>query len=60
MIKLRQEHILFKTGDRYAPSPIKDRNGDVVLGLCKRCGKAESQLSEPCPGKPVEKTKDET
>ncbi|MEJ0004413.1 MAG: DUF3850 domain-containing protein [Pararobbsia sp.] len=27
---------------------IRDRNGDVVLGLCKVCGRAESELSEPC------------
>lgn len=44
------EHDLYKTGDSDAPDVIKDRNGEVVLGLCKRCGKAEAELSEPCTG----------
>ena len=41
-------HDLYTTGDENAPDSIKDRNGEVVLGLCKVCGKAESELSEPC------------
>lgn len=41
-------HDLYKTGDVGAPDQIKDRNGEVVLGLCKRCGRAEIELSEPC------------
>lgn len=41
-------HELYKTGDKDAPDPIKDRNGEVVLGLCRRCGKGEIELSEPC------------
>ncbi len=31
-----------------APSQIKDRNGVVVLQLCRRCGQAESQLDMEC------------
>ncbi|MEX2739963.1 Lar family restriction alleviation protein [Rhizobium mongolense] len=39
-------HDLFKTGDRDAPVEIKDRNGEVVLDLCRRCGKAEIELEK--------------
>lgn len=42
------DHILFETGDPDAPDVIRDRNGEVVLGLCRRCGRAEIELSEPC------------
>ena len=41
-------HELYETGDEDAPDSIKDRNGDVALEMCKRCGRAESELSEPC------------
>lgn len=37
-------HILYKTGDKYIPESIKDRNNEVVLSMCKVCGKAESEL----------------
>ena len=42
----RVAHDLFATGDADAPSVIRDRNGEVVLDLCRRCGKCESQLLE--------------
>jgi len=41
-------HDLYKTGDKDAPRSIKDGNGDVVLGLCRRCGKGECDLEQPC------------
>lgn len=43
-------HLLFKTGDPDAPEVIKDRNGEVVLEQCRRCGKAERELhlDQPC------------
>jgi len=41
-------HTLWKDGDKNIPKAILDRNGDVVLGLCKVCGKGESELVEPC------------
>jgi hypothetical protein len=41
-------HILYTNKDKDAPDSIKDRNGDVVLDLCKICGKAESDLDKPC------------
>lgn len=46
------EHVLYETGDKDAPDAVKDRNGEVVLGLCKVCGLAEIQLDETpdCPG----------
>lgn len=42
------EHDLYKTGDADAPDVIKDRNGEVTLGLCRRCGKGEADLVDPC------------
>jgi len=42
------EHDLYADTDPDRPWIICDRNGQVVLGLCKRCGRAESQLVEPC------------
>lgn len=41
-------HDLYKTGDKNAPPSILDRNGEVVLGLCKLCGMGEAELVEPC------------
>lgn len=41
-------HLLYETSDPDAPDCIKDRNGEVVLGLCRVCGKGESELSGPC------------
>ena len=45
-------HILYETADKDRPEQICDRNGEVVLGLCKVCGKAEIELElDPvCPG----------
>lgn len=42
------KHILYKTSDKDAPESIKDVNGEVVLSLCRVCGKGEADLSEPC------------
>jgi len=39
------EHELYKKGDAGIPEQIRDRNGDVVLDCCKKCGKAESELT---------------
>ncbi|XAI94712.1 putative pyrophosphatase [Pseudomonas phage vB_Pa-PAC6] len=45
------EHDLYRTGDEGAPDAIKDRNGEVVLNLCRCCGKGEAELIDtPCPG----------
>jgi hypothetical protein len=43
-------HILYETGDLDAPEPIKDGNGEVVLGLCRVCGRGEVELEGACPG----------
>lgn len=40
------EHVLYKTGDADAPSSIKDINGDVALGMCRKCGRAEAELDD--------------
>ena len=45
-------HDLYETGDADAPDVIKDRNGAVMLGLCRRCNRAEIELSSPCPPQP--------
>ena len=41
-------HELYKTGDADAPSQLLDRNGEVVLAQCRRCGCGEIELSQPC------------
>ena len=45
------DHKLYKTGDSDAPDAIKDRNGEVVLALCRVCGGVEGSLPSDCPGK---------
>lgn len=47
-LALAHEHDLYQDGDANIPAAICDRNGDVALGMCKRCGRAEVELSEPC------------
>ncbi len=44
------DHVLYKDGDRNIPSAILDNSegGQVALDMCKLCGKAEIELSEPC------------
>lgn len=42
------QHELYKDGDDDAPGCVKDGNGAIVLGMCRKCGKAESQLDMPC------------
>lgn len=59
------EHVLYKTSDfdekfRINPEytdPILDRNGEVVLALCKICGRGEIELVETpdCPGVPYKR-----
>lgn len=41
-------HNLYETGDSDAPRSIKDRNGAVVLELCRTCGQAEIDLDNDC------------
>lgn len=43
-----RDHQLYKTGDPDAPDYLKDQNGEVVLGECRKCGKVEIELDEPC------------
>jgi len=51
-------HTCYEKGDEGCPEQILDRNGDVVLGLCKHCGAGESELTQQvCTGpKPTEST----
>ena len=46
-------HDLYKTGDKDAPDIIKDRNGEVVLELCRRCNLGEAELVKSCNSKTV-------
>lgn len=50
------EHDLYRDGDVPLPPAILDTNGQVVLGLCRRCGRGESDLTEPCWGNPPHKS----
>jgi hypothetical protein len=47
------KHQLYETGDKDAPYSIKDRNGEVVLALCRICNGAEASLATTCPGGPM-------
>jgi hypothetical protein len=47
-LKLPPAHNIYETGDHDAPEAIKDRNGEVVLGLCRRCGRGEADLVTSC------------
>jgi len=45
-----ESHDLYTTKDADRPLAICDSNGEVVLSLCKRCGRGEAELwDEPCP-----------
>jgi hypothetical protein len=48
----RATHDLYKTGDADIPAAIRavimDSNSEVVLSLCRRCGKGERELDGPC------------
>ena len=41
-------HELFQTGDPGCPEQALDRNGEVVLGVCKNCGRVEAELDDHC------------
>jgi hypothetical protein len=45
---IADSHNLYKSSDMNVPEAIKDRNGEIVLKLCKDCGRAEAELSVPC------------
>ena len=44
------KHQLWEKGDAGLPTVLTDRNGDVVLGMCRVCGQAEAELEDTCPG----------
>lgn len=39
-------HDIYEQGDADVPEQIKDRNGDVALRMCRRCGRAEIELQD--------------
>lgn len=47
-----QQHVLYTDKDADRPEAICDTNGQVVLAMCRHCGKAEADLDAgPCPGR---------
>lgn len=46
-------HDLYTTADADRPKAICDSNGEVVLGQCKKCGRGEIELTEPCVPRPA-------
>lgn len=48
------EHTFFHRQDAGVPKAILDRNGDIVLQMCKACGQAEAELTKACPAHGVE------
>lgn len=40
-------HVPYTTQDTDRPNVVCDRNGEVVLAMCKLCGKAEEELTAP-------------
>ena len=44
------KHQLWAKGEPGLPEAVTDRNGDVVLGMCRVCGQAEAELEDACPG----------
>lgn len=49
-------HDLYTDADQDRPEIICDSTGQVVLGMCKVCGRAEAELDGPCPGDGSEPT----
>lgn len=41
-------HTLYEQGDRNIPAAALDVNHDVVLKVCKECGRVESELQTAC------------
>lgn len=44
-------HELYSDSDIDKPKCILDRNGEVVLGMCKKCRAGEADLYYPCKAK---------
>lgn len=40
------EHDLYATGDEGIPECARDGNGEVTLGICRNCGRGESELDD--------------
>lgn len=55
---MHPSHALYETWDADRPRVICDSNGEVVLALCRNCGRAEAELDDdapcaaPCPPLP--------
>lgn len=43
------DHTLWERGDPGLPAGLADRNGDVVLAMCRICGQVEADLEDSCP-----------
>ncbi len=42
------QHDFIKTGDADSFPQIQDRNGEVALSYCRRCKRAEGELTPTC------------
>lgn len=51
-----ESHVLWKSKAEDPPPGILDRNGAVVVDMCRHCGKTESELIDPCDKVPREMT----
>ena len=52
-------HDYIDTGDADSFAAIQDRNGEVVLGYCRRCRKGEGELDSECLGATADTITDE-
>ena len=50
------KHNFYTDADANRPAQICDRNGQVVLRLCKACNKAEGELTDECAPQPAQPT----
>jgi hypothetical protein len=51
---VRRTHRLYATCDADAPPGIRDSNGEVMLDLCRDCGRRGAELSDSCTGPEAE------
>lgn len=58
---MNPNHDIYKDGDENIPDSICDGHGQIVLALCKKCGKGEIELNGKCTHMidPANATKDE-
>lgn len=43
-VGMKNTHVMYTQSDTNIPPQILDKNGDIVLSMCKICGAAEQEL----------------